>query len=349
MIRSDPDETQEVTMFLAPLLVALVLPSQQQPPRDPAVSPGIVLDDAAREAALVKRIAVAPADIASYQQLAKLQEERGAYAEAEATLLKARQIAPRNKAVVLTLSGFYNRQGQFDKTMQTLEEAERMDPTDPKGAQLVATYYWEKAYKDHRLLPAEQLQYLMNGIAATDRALALNPDYVEALTYKNLLLRMRANLETDPFQKQQLIAEADALRNRAIELNKGRIAINGGNSGVMLGPPPPPPPPPGLAPTSPSGLAPVRVGGNIKTPTKVKDVPPVYPPDALAARIGGVVILEVIIDTEGHVSDAKVLGSVPVLDNAALEAVRQWEFTPTELNGMRVPVIMTVTVNFTLK
>jgi TonB family protein len=314
------------------------------------VSPGIVLDDAAREATLVKRIAAAPADIAAYQQLAKLQEDRGAYAEAETTLLKARQIAPRNKDVVLTLSGFYNRQGQFDKTMQALEEAERMDPTDPQGAHIVATYYWEKAYKDHKLLPAEQLQYVMSGLAATDRALALNPDYVEALTYKNLLLRMRANLETDPFQKQQLIAEADALRSRAIELNKGRIAINSGNSGVMLGPPPPPPPPPpGMAPASPSGLTPLRVGGNIKTPTKVKDVPPVYPPDAFAARIGGVVILEVVIDTEGHVSDAKVLRSIPLLDNAALEAVRQWEFTPTELNGMRVPVIMTVTVNFTLQ
>jgi TonB family protein len=163
---------------------------------------------------------------------------------------------------------------------------------------------------------------------------------VEALTYKNLLLRMRANLETDPFQKQQLIAEADTLRSRAIELNKGRTAINGANTGVMLGSPPPPPPPPG---------APVRVGGNIKTPTKVKHVNPVYPPDALAARIQGVVIVEATIDTEGRVSDAKVLRSIPVLDNAALEAVRQWEFTPTEFNGVRVPVIMTVTVNFTLQ
>ena len=191
----------------------------------------------------------------------------------------------------------------------------------------------------------------MNGIAATDRALALNPDYSNALTYKNLLIRMRANLETDPFLKQLLIAEADALRNRAIELNKGRIAINSGNSGVMLGPPPPPPPPPppGMAPALPSGLTPVRVGGNVKTPTKVKDVPPVYPPDALAARVTGVIILEVTIDTDGHVYDAKVLRSIPLLDNAALEAVRQWEFTPTELNGMRVPVIMTVTVNFTLQ
>jgi len=250
----------------------------------------------------------------------------------------------------MSLAQFYNRQGQFEKTIQTLEIAEALNPTDPAGAQIVATYYWEKAYRDHRLLPAEQLQYIMDGIAATDRSLALNPDYSDALTYKNLLIRMRANLETDPFLKQQLTAEADVLRSRAIELSKGRVAINSGNSGVMLGPPPPPPPPPPeIASTSSSGVAPLRVGGNIKTPTKVKDVPPVYPPDAFAARITGVVILEVTIDIDGHVSDAKILRSIPLLDNAALEAVRQWEFTPTELNGMRVPVIMTVTVNFTLQ
>jgi len=336
-------------MFFAPLLVALVFPLQQQPPRDPMVSPGIVLDDAARETELKKRIAASPKGITAYQQLAKLQEDRGAYAEAEATLLKAREIAPRNKAVILTLSGFYNRQGQFDKTMQTLEDAEQVDPTDPNGAQLVATYYWEKAFKDHRLLPAEQLQYIISGIGATDRALAINPDYTEALTYKNLLLRMRANLETDPVQKQQLIAEADALRARAIELNKSRTAINGAGGGVMLGPAPPPPPPPGMAPALPSGMAPVRVGGNIKTPTKVRDVRPVYPLEAQSARISGVIIIEATIDTDGRVYDAKVLRSIPMLDQAALDAVRQWEFTPTLLEGVPVPVIMTVTVNFTLQ
>jgi len=336
-------------MFFVPLVVALAFPLPQQPPRDPMVSPGIVLDDAAREAELTKRIAGSPKGITAYQQLAKLQEDRGAYAEAEATLLKAREIAPKNKAVILALSGFYNRQGQFDKTMQTLEDAEQLDPADPKGAYLVAVYYWEKAFKDHRLLPAEQLQYIISGIGATDRALALNPDFTEALTYKNLLLRMRAKLETDPVQKQQLIAEADALRARAIELNRSRTAINGANSGVMLGPAPPPPPPPGMAPRSPSGMAPVRVGGNVQTPTKVRDVRPLYPQDAQSARISGVVIIEATIDTDGRVYDAKVLRSIPLLDQAALDAVRQWEFTPTLLEGVPVPVIMTVTVNFTLQ
>ena len=336
-------------MFFAPLLVALVFPLQQQPPRDPMVSPGIVLDDATREAELTNRIAASPTGILPYRELAKLQEARGALAEAEATLLKARELAPRNKGVAVTLAQFYSRRGNFDKAVEMLDVAEQLDTADPTSSLLVANYYWEKAYKDKSLLPAEQLQYIMSGVAATDRALALKPDYSEAMTWKNLLLRMRANLETDPVQKQQLIAEADALRARAIELNKGRTAINGANEGVMLGSPPPPPPPAGMAPASPSGMAPVRVGGSIRTPTKVRDVRPVYPLDAQAARISGVVIIEAMIDTDGRVYDARVLRSIPALDQAALDAVRQWEFTPTLLEGVPVPVVMTVTVNFTLQ
>jgi TonB family protein len=94
--------------------------------------------------------------------------------------------------------------------------------------------------------------------------------------------------------------------------------------------------------------APVRVGGDIKAPTKIRDVKPVYPEIAQAARVQGIVIMEAVIGTEGWVTDARVLRSVPLLDEAALDAVRQWQFTPTLLNGAPVQVLMTVTVNFTL-
>ena len=70
---------------------------------------------------------------------------------------------------------------------------------------------------------------------------------------------------------------------------------------------------------------------------------------ARAARVSGVVILETVIGPDGRVTDVKILRSVPLLDDAALEAVRQWEYTPTLLNGVPVPVIMTVTVNFQLR
>jgi protein TonB len=117
--------------------------------------------------------------------------------------------------------------------------------------------------------------------------------------------------------------------------------VGGVVGGLPEAPPPPPPPPPPPAP--------VRVGGAIRQPTKIKDVKPQYPGIAQSARVQGVVIIEATIGANGRVTDAKVLRSIPLLDAAALEAVKQWEFSPTLLNGVPVPVIMTVTVNFTLQ
>ena len=107
--------------------------------------------------------------------------------------------------------------------------------------------------------------------------------------------------------------------------------------GVAEAPPPPPP-----YPVS------VRVGGNIRPPQKTKHVNPEYPAIAQSARVQGVVIIEAMIGTTGDVSSARVLRSIPLLDQAALDAVRQWQFQPTLLNGAPVSVIMTVTVQFTL-
>jgi len=93
---------------------------------------------------------------------------------------------------------------------------------------------------------------------------------------------------------------------------------------------------------------PLRIGGNIRPPQKTKDVTPQYPRAATAERVTGVVILDVLVDPDGSVAVVEVLRSVPGLDNAAVAAVQQWEYTPTLLNGVPVPVIMTVTVNFQL-
>lgn len=94
-------------------------------------------------------------------------------------------------------------------------------------------------------------------------------------------------------------------------------------------------------------LAAVRPGGRIMEPKKIKDVPPVYPPLAQSARVSGAVTIEATIGADGKVVDAKVVKSIPLLDEAALEAVRQWEYLPTMLNGVPVPVLVTVTINFT--
>ena len=101
--------------------------------------------------------------------------------------------------------------------------------------------------------------------------------------------------------------------------------------------------------TSPTGAQVIRVGGNISAPRKIRDVKPVYPDSAKGSGIEGVVILEAVIGPQGTVTDTKVLRSIPALDEAAIDAVRQWVFTPTLLNGAPVSVIMTVTVNFTAR
>ena len=93
----------------------------------------------------------------------------------------------------------------------------------------------------------------------------------------------------------------------------------------------------------------VKVGGSVRPPKKLVDVRPEYPADARAAKIQGVVILGIVIGENGSVIDTMVLRSIPELDQAAIDAVNQWQFEPTLLNGEPVEIELTVTINFTLQ
>jgi protein TonB len=104
-------------------------------------------------------------------------------------------------------------------------------------------------------------------------------------------------------------------------------------------------PPP---PIAPARGEPIRPGGDIRPPVRIRNVVPVYPTLAKRSRVQGVVVIEAIIGADGKVDNARVIRSIPLLDDAALKAVRSWEYTPTLLNGQPTPVIMTVTVQFTL-
>jgi TonB family protein len=113
------------------------------------------------------------------------------------------------------------------------------------------------------------------------------------------------------------------------------------------------PPAPALreaeSPAAPPHPARVRVGGDIREPRKVRHVAPVYPPLAVAARVQGRVTLECVIGEDGRVSDIAVIRGYPLLDDAAIEAVRQWRYVPSLLNGVRVSVVLTVVVDFRLR
>ena len=99
----------------------------------------------------------------------------------------------------------------------------------------------------------------------------------------------------------------------------------------------------------PRAASAVRVGGDVREPRKVVDVAPVYPELAIKAGVEGIVIIEATLEANGRVANATVLRGKPLLDEAALEAVRKWVYTPTLVNGIPTPVIMTVTVTFRLK
>jgi protein TonB len=105
-----------------------------------------------------------------------------------------------------------------------------------------------------------------------------------------------------------------------------------------------------LPPDPPASEAPkaYRTGGAIREPRKIQDAAPQYPEIARASRVEGLVILEATIDERGVVTGARVLRSVPLLDAAALAALKQWRYTPTLLNGIPVRVLMTVTFRFSL-
>jgi len=102
--------------------------------------------------------------------------------------------------------------------------------------------------------------------------------------------------------------------------------------------PPPPPPPPAM-----------RIGGDVAQANLISSVPPTYPPLAREARLQGVVLLQVEISREGVVDSVRVIDGHALLNDAAVQAVRQWRYKPYMINGQPTPVVTTVTVNFTLR
>jgi protein TonB len=124
-------------------------------------------------------------------------------------------------------------------------------------------------------------------------------------------------------------------------------SINGVLGGIIgsvpTAAPPPPPPPKAATPQR------IRVGGNVQAANLIHQVKPAYPPLAKQARIQGTVELSAIIGKDGRVQDLHVVRGHPLLVQSALEAVKNWEYRPTMLNGEPVEVATTIDVNFTLQ
>jgi tetratricopeptide (TPR) repeat protein len=183
------------------------------------------LNDPTQQAPILQQmIQVDPSDPANYFYLANIYEQNGDYENAEAQFMKAKEMKPNDPVVYTTLAAFYDRQGEFDKVINALNERAQHEPNNPEAHHVIATYYWNEAYKNFKLKDADKMKYIQAGLTEVDKALELKPDYFEALTYKNLLLRTKANISKDPKEQQQFLKEADELRKQAEEMRQKQRA-----------------------------------------------------------------------------------------------------------------------------
>jgi len=186
-------------------------------------------DPASAETVVQTMIGAEPDDITNYIVFSRLYDDAGDYVGAEQQLLIARTRRPDDSAVDKNLAAFYRRRGDFDKLVETGQARTAREPVNPEAFYTLATFYWEKASRDTKLPAAKRAEYVHAGIDAVDKALELNADYFEALTYKNLLLRTQAALVTDAGEQRRLLDEADELRQRVETLRNQQRGPTTGN------------------------------------------------------------------------------------------------------------------------
>jgi len=152
--------------------------------------------------------------------LGALYEDAGRYEDAEAMFVKSTTIKANDPQVYSALAGYYLRQGKFDKTMEALQKRAEAEPNNPEAWHTMATYYSEKALKDTKLPKAKTLEYIQAGLTADEKALALNGEYADALTFKGILLLQQAKFENNAEKRAAMVKLADELRTKSIQLRE---------------------------------------------------------------------------------------------------------------------------------
>jgi tetratricopeptide (TPR) repeat protein len=187
-----------------------------------AYGPDKLADPTQAEPVVKRMIELAPNEPLNYFQLAKIYEDSGEYELAEAVYLQGRDARPNDPTVYMTIAGYYNRQGDFEKLVENLKKRIELEPNNPEAYYTLATYHWDKASRDFRLSDPQKKELVLTGLEAVDKALQIKPDYIEAMTYKGLLLRTQALVEKDPALQQRLIREGTALGDKANEMRKAK-------------------------------------------------------------------------------------------------------------------------------
>jgi tetratricopeptide (TPR) repeat protein len=179
-----------------------------------------------------------PNDTKNLYAMANLYEKFGRVGEAERTYLRVTEQNPGDTKACGALAAFYNkplwddrgevysegsdrpRRSQFEKAIETLKRCAELEPTDPSGHYKVATFYWDKAYRDPLLGDREKDAYADRGIEAVDRALSMKPDYWEAIISKGLLFRVKAQVARSGAERKRYLDQAQILQKQALELRK---------------------------------------------------------------------------------------------------------------------------------
>jgi tetratricopeptide (TPR) repeat protein len=170
------------------------------------------------EPAARELIAADPGDPSTYRILAKLYEDQGRMDDAEKELLRGIDAKPNDPVGYQMLAGFYEKQGDFEKTIDAWIKRAAIEPKNPESWHTIGAYYQKKVFTDHRLPRNEALDLTLKGLEAEDKALAISPDYYEAVSYKNILLKQQALYEKDPAKQKKLLDESEIYYKKAMEL-----------------------------------------------------------------------------------------------------------------------------------
>jgi TonB family protein len=293
---------------------------------------------------------------------------------AETEFKRVLELDPNNQTALASLASLaYNtatplkgdeKLHKLDEAMDWYKRLASVSPTNKEAPYSMGVIAWAKWYPPYMaarasvqmkppdpgpLPPAQReslkAQYsalLDEGVANLKQALLIDPNYSDAMAYLNLLIRERADLRDTKTEYAADVATADEWVQKALAAKKSQT-VSG------LAPPPPPSPPPPTAQTgAPASPTRIRVSGAVQQLNLITKVDPVYPPLAMQARISGQVRFTVIIGKDGHVLNAQLVSGHPLLVATARDAVKQYVYRPTLLNGNPEEVITQVDVNFSL-
>jgi TonB family protein len=370
----------------ATLLLVIASAQAQIPPADDAMNKGVQAfrNGAYADAANYFKQAVTlnPKSVTARSYLATAYQmqyipgaesgENTALAQAaQDEFLKVIELEPKNTAAMLSIATLYFHQRKTDEARDWYKEAIGLNPNEKTAHYTIGVIDWMAAFqprmkartemgmrpedpgplKDANVraaLRSQNLPSIEEGITSLETALAMDPEYDDAMAYLNLLYRERADLQDseDAWRSDTLLADQWVEKTLAMKrLKASREASEGGSPGCQTAPPPPPPPQAAsetaTEPRIIRGLGPEQMGRLL-----INRVDPVYPAQAQAAGISGTVRFNAIIGTDGRIKNLALVSGHPLLISAAQAAVRQWIYEPTLLGGEPVEVTTQIEVHF---